>query len=472
MLAVAGTAHPTGYPLFTLFGHAWVVAWHALGASWAYAANAWTALGGAVAIALLHRLGVALLAPVRTLGRNARAALAAIPAAFLVFNPIWTYETTLAEVNAWHVAWALGTALCFIRIVRRDDPSTLLRSAALWGFVCGLGATHHATSVFVVGPLTVALLVVLASRRALRVSHAVAGLVCGCIPLLSYGFLLWRASHPAAVAWPWLRPGFGGLIEHVTGRMYQNRLGGFAPSPEQAGYLTFLVWPFLFPGLGLLGWNAFRARGLAERAIAWGLAVSALTATAYAFCYRVPDPSSYFLQPLAFGLAALAPTLGAGLAPRPRNGAKAAAWACGAIALLLWAPWINIGFERVRLFVQFDGLVRSMWQAIPFDRAFVFWTSDLYYKLEERKILDHEKPGIEILNAGALEEPEPRRRFIAAHGFDPIPPLLHGPGTTTEIELRVNALTPLPVIHFDAKTRSVQLLKKPAAAGDSTAAKR
>src|SRR5262249_56008529 len=52
VLATNGVAHPTGYPLFTILGHGFVRIAHALGASWAYAANAWSALGGGVAMAL------------------------------------------------------------------------------------------------------------------------------------------------------------------------------------------------------------------------------------------------------------------------------------------------------------------------------------------------------------------------------------------------------------------------------------
>jgi len=465
VLALAGAAHPSGYPLFTLLGHAWVVAWHALGASWAYAANAWTALGGAVAMALLHRLGVALLAPAPALGRLARAALAALPVAFLVFNPIWTYETTLAEVYAWHVAWALGTALCFVSTVRlasAPEARGLVGRAALWGLLCGIGAAHHLTSVFVVVPLTVALLVVLLARRALTLPLVAAGLVCGCVPLLSYGFILWRASHPAAVGWPWLRPGLDGLVEHVTGRQYANRFGRFTPSAEQTRFLAWYVWPFLFPGLALLAWFGVRARGLAERAIAWGLAGSAVVATAYAFSYGVPDPSSYFLQPLAFGLVALVPLLGASLASRSPARGNVAGWVAAAIAILLWGPWIGIGMGRAGLYVQFDRYVRSMWQAIPFERAFVFWTNDMHYKLDERQLLDHEKPGIVILNAGVLQGAEPRRRFTLAHGFDPVPPVIEGGDIEVQIEERVNALSPLPVIHFDPEKGTVRLLKKAA----------
>ncbi len=46
VLATNGVAHPTGYPLYTLLGHFFCVLVHGLGASWAFAANAWSAVGG------------------------------------------------------------------------------------------------------------------------------------------------------------------------------------------------------------------------------------------------------------------------------------------------------------------------------------------------------------------------------------------------------------------------------------------
>jgi hypothetical protein len=51
-----GVPHPTGYPLWVLLGHAFVATLHRLGVSWDYAANAWSALGGSAAIALMFFL--------------------------------------------------------------------------------------------------------------------------------------------------------------------------------------------------------------------------------------------------------------------------------------------------------------------------------------------------------------------------------------------------------------------------------
>src|SRR5678816_1654196 len=61
VLATGGVAHPTGYPLYTLIGYVFVHALHAIGASWSYAANAWSAVGGALAIGFLHALSARLI---------------------------------------------------------------------------------------------------------------------------------------------------------------------------------------------------------------------------------------------------------------------------------------------------------------------------------------------------------------------------------------------------------------------------
>ena len=138
VLATLGAAHPTGYPLYTLAGHAFVRLAHALGASWPFAANAFSALGGAVAIGLLHALSSRLL---RSTGVSARgaAAVALLPAVAFAMNPVWTLETTLAEVYSWHVAWLMGVALFAHQAAERwrrpgrlRRPCGSRRSAACW----------------------------------------------------------------------------------------------------------------------------------------------------------------------------------------------------------------------------------------------------------------------------------------------------------------------------------------------------
>jgi hypothetical protein len=429
VLALLGVAHPTGYPLFTLLGHAWVTMVHALGATWAWAANSWTALGGAVAIYFLQRLALALLPPQR-----GRFALSLLPVLALALNPIWTYETTLAEVYAWHVAWALGTATLFVDLMRIEQPT--VGNAAWWGFVCGIGAAHHATSVFVVVPMSV--LLIGRNLKSLRVTHVLAACGAALVPLGSYGLLAWRAQTPGPAVWPMLRP--GGLLEHVTGQQYASRLGRFAPSAAQRNLLLWYVWPFLLPGLVCLVLVARRSRA------AIGIAVAAALGTVQAFSYGVPDPSSYFLFPMAFGLAA---------APAVLASRRGLARTLGVVFAVLSIPWFQTGLARANVMRQLDGLVTSMWRSIPYERAWIFWNDDMSYKLVERQALAGEKPGVVIVNAFVVTNPVPRGRFTQQYGFDPTG------GSPEVVEAEVNRKSELPVIHFDPERRSVRLLKKP-----------
>ena len=321
MLALGGVAHPTGYPLFTLAGHAWTVLVRALGTTWAYAANSWTALGGGVAMYALYRLGLALLRGGETRGLDARTAalVAAAPVAWFACNPNWTYETTLAEVYAWHLAWALTAATCFANWMREGegprgkDGARLAARAATWGLLCGIGAVHHATFVFVAAPLALDLVI------------------------------LARASHPGPGVWPTLRPGWDGMIEHVSGREYSRllKLGGFAPSVAQVGLLREYTWPFLAAGGACLVAALVTARRATQRWTIGTLLAAAALSTGFALSYEAPDPSSYFLVPTALGMAAFAPLIGAflGGARAVRLRALFAAAAVSLGAVVMWAPW-------------------------------------------------------------------------------------------------------------------------------------
>jgi hypothetical protein len=485
VLALNSVAHPTGYPLFVLLGHFFVRFVHALGATWAYAGNAWAALGGGVAIYCLHRLAAALPPAATRLGRRARFLLALLPVALFAFNPVWTYETTLAEVYSWHIAWVLGTSLYFVRLVRElssgqtQTARQLYGHAALWGLLCGVGGAHHATSIFVATPLSIAILVALTTQRRLRTGLVATVLAATCVPLLSYGIIPWRATHPAVYQWPTLAPGLAGLLAHMSGSVYQGMLGRFAPSPQQAGFLVAYVYPFLLPGLLLTLVNAVRSRAPGERVLQWGLAGSALLGTACAFNYGAADPSSYFLQPMTLGLVAITPLLGSlvtdGRAPRHL------ALTCAA---LLAVPWLRIGQQRAGLWVSFDRQIHQMWMAIPADSAIVFWTDDLHTKLFEYQFLRGEKPGLTVVHGLTLYQEPVRNAFIRRHGFDPVAGIRISPNpqdtpaaqeagyreAIDAAESNVNQLTRLPVIHFDPNPArpSLRLLLKPGADSSAT----
>lgn len=475
-LATGGVCHPTGYPLYTLFGHVFVKAVHALGANWAYAANAWSALGGALAVALLHRLALGLAGPGRAAVR-----LALLPPLLFALNPLWTFETTLAETGAWHVAWVAGALLLCHRLLKAladGNPVTPppVRAAFWWGVACGVGLAHHATALLFAAPLTV----VLAWRVRARTSplRLLAPVLAGeILPLLSYGHVAWHAFHPARVQWPLLAPDWKSVLDHLTAAQYRVYFGSFHPSPGQAALLLRYAYPFVALSAFALVIAVRAARHRADRdtliAMGAGLAVQC----AVIFSYGVPDPSSYFLPVLGVGLVATAPAvarLWGGVAGRGRPAVAGALVLVVAIAALN-LPWLRTDWQRRNAYVTYDRLLRGMWQSITLERGWVLWADDMVYRLQCWQLLDGEKPGLEVLNPATLTHDWPRREFARRHGFDPAAGLqLPAPGAAgrvvsgaaaadlaQQLARNLNALSDLPVVEFDPATPSVRLLRKP-----------
>lgn len=473
VLATLGVPHPTGYPLYTLLGHAFVRAVHATGAPWALAANAWSAVGGAVAIGLLHALATRLLA-----ASGVRSRLAPLtvlpPVAAFALNPVWTYEATLAEVNSWHLAWATGAALlAATQLARpgarpRDGAAgarSLVRDAALWGFVCGIGLAHHRTSVWLSAPLTLALL----ARLRPPAAAWLAALAGALLPLASYGGIVWRASHPAAVQWPTLVP--GGVWDFVSGAGYAHYLGRFAPSEIQGDRLVRGVFPWLAPALvAAIAWPF--ARGGAPLALRAALAAAVLAQAAYAFLYGVPDPSSYFLPPLALGLALMPAALAA--APLARRAAAPLVVTAAVLVAAAGREWPRIGAARAAVFGPFDTLTRSMWDSIPHERGFVIWEDDMWFRLVGYQLLEGRHPGLVVVNPIVFRHPLARGAFRARHGVDPLaglPPAAMAPGGKDEEldPLRAAVVENLgrtgePVMVFLPQVPSVRLLREGGAA--------
>lgn len=482
VLARAGVAHPSGYPLYTLLGHPFVVALHALGAGWAHAANAWSALGGGVAILLLHRLAT------RLAGRTAvpapAAALAALPVALFGLNPLWTYEASLAETGSWHVAWVAGASLLCLSLLERlergaMEPAAARRAALAWGLACGVGLAHHLTAVLLLVPLSVAL--ALAWRGAAR-SPSLVGLVglaaaAAVLPLASYGIIAWRAFDPGPAQWGALAPSWDSVWAHVTAAQYRSYFGSFAPSPGQSASLARFAYPLLVAGAAALAVAIATAGRGARRILLLAMAAACSLQALVVLLYGVPDPGSYFLPVMALSLTAAS---GALVLPAARGrGAALATLVVAGLAVAVPAvSWLRLGVERRALFERHEELLRRMWASVTVERGFVLWHSDVWHALRIWQELEGEKPDLVLANPAMLTHPWPRRQFTAAHGFDPlegVPPAMlraagGGAGGADAAELaaliaaNINNRSPLPVIIFDMTGPSVRMLQKDGAA--------
>uniref|UniRef100_A0A832I566 DUF2723 domain-containing protein n=1 Tax=Eiseniibacteriota bacterium TaxID=2212470 RepID=A0A832I566_UNCEI len=478
VLALDGIAHPTGYPLYTLFGHRFVAALHAAGVDQAYAANAWSALGGAVTLALLHALAARLLPRDAPLAPAERAALPLLPPALLLLNPGWTQVATVAEVHSWHVAWGLGLALAFARGLEGIGTGTPpgARFAAGWGLLCGAGLAHHATALLAIVPLTVAL----AGAARPSPGRAARGLAlaaaCAVPPLASYLLLRWKAAAGAPVQWSAFENTWAGLWAHATGAQYAGVFGRFAPEPLERALIERAVLPFLVPGMVGLAMAAARAPRGPRRVVFAGLLATALAQTAFAMLYGVDDPGAYFLPALAAGLASATPLCAppAGASPVARAGRRGAASALVVLVLALAPGWTHAALEARRQFIGFDAFLHDLWRRIPVGRGFVLWPHDLSHRLREYQLLRGERPALEIVNPWTFTHPAARRRFAERHGFDPLPavglaaedlrasgPLTPGARRFFEATARrINQRSELPVVVFEPEVSRVRVLPK------------
>ena len=427
VLATGGVLHPTGYPLYTLLGHAFVSLLHYFGAGFVFAANAWAACGGGVAMLLFHRLALRLLPARGDLSRRERFLLAALPAVVLGFNPVWMVECTVVEVHSWQMAWACGTALYFVGLIQALETAGArltrlpLRMAA-WGLLCGLGGAHHSTAIFFAGGMTLAVCWALIEAKRFRVWVPLAWLAAGVVPLLSYDYVAFKAFHPgSSEVWPMLEPNLRSILAHVLASAYRINLGHWAPDDVQAAWLWCYVYPFLLPGLALFAFQWWSARG-ARRRVVTGLLVAAVAQAIFARQYGVPDPDAYFLPGLA--VAALALVLpAAGLLTRLRRTrfgvTSATAGTVVALALFI-VPSVSMMAGRRRDLVRLDEYLHGIWQAIPYERAIVIWPVDGAARLREYQVIRGEKPGLDVVNTAILTNDAPRARFRRKYGFDPL----------------------------------------------------
>ncbi len=402
-----------------------------------------------------------------------------LPVLALALHPVWTQEATLAEVNSWHLAWVMVAALAALRLgetLARADRAgrPAAGAAAAWGLVVGLGAAHHATSVLVSLPLTLALLLLARRHRRIGPGAVVAGIAGLASGLSSVGYVAWRAHHPAAEQWPELEATAAGILAHLDGAQFRSFLGRFAPSAIQQTRLAQWVYPLLVPALAGAA-AAWRPPASGATAVRHAFGAAVVLQTGYAFLYGVSDPSPYFLTALALGLELAAEAL---CSWRPARHAAVAPALAVALAITM-APGLRAAQARAEAYAQLDDLVRRMWGAIPPGRAFVVWDDDMASRLRALQQLESSRADLVVIQPRHLSHPQPRKRFMREWGFDPVarwPDEARGEGAGTERGVRlavesivttINEGSSLPLYVFRPDVPSLRLIQKHA--GDSAA---
>lgn len=457
-LAFGGLPHPTGYPLYVMFGHAFVKLLSAMGASFVVAANAWSAVGAALALALFARLGLELIRATADDGARPLAPAlpfaALIPAALLALNPVWLIAATQAEVYSFWYAGIAAVALVSLIEVRRMHETPVdrspgkpaeardLRMAIAWGVLCGASLVHHLASVLLWGPLSF-LLAWTAWRtgRPLR-SLLVAFLGAAALPLLALGHIAYRAFHPAVYQWP-VDSNWAGVWQHLSGSVYSRFVGGgFAPFGLQLELIASGVMPFMLL-LPLVGLWALRVGSSTVRGWLLTLLVAVGILTMLVFRYGVPDPAAYFGPALMAGFLVVIPLVAAAA----RRGRGAAAMTVAIALVVTAASWAipRATAERARL-SRVDTRMRNAWNAVPFERGFVVFKDDHSARLEILRLLEGQRPELHVINPHMLTWTKNRDRFAQEFGFDPV--AIVRKDYVTELPTILGQGTGLPVIDF------------------------
>ncbi len=287
ILPTLGIAHPTGYPLYTIFGWLFV---HALPVGdAAYRANLFSAVGAAVAVAFLY------LASVELTGHRAASAVAA---AALALSPVFWSQATIAEVYGWQSGLTAIWLWLALRWGKGKDGS--LTPLAL---TTGVMLAHHRVTVLLFPALAYWLW---ANRK--RIGRSLGAAIAGLVPLLSYAYIPIR----------------GMTVTSLDGT-YRNTWSGFWHWVLASSYGTFLRQnPFhvhYTPGYFFDLWlRQFGPVGLAVGVLGivalwkkktWVFLVLALLANAaFATTYRVADVDVFFIPSFVL----FAPFVAAGLA--------------------------------------------------------------------------------------------------------------------------------------------------------------
>ncbi|MCC6905474.1 MAG: DUF2723 domain-containing protein [Anaerolineae bacterium] len=335
---VLGVAHPTGYPLYLLYGK--LLSLIPFGPV-ALRVNLTSVIAATTAVSLLFLL----------LTRVLR--VAALPAGLVsvafAFSPTLWSQAVIAEVYAFNLAFIMAILLCSLALVclQRKGDHDARRLVIGGALLVGLSLTNHLTTVLILPAVGLALLF---SRPQLRLRQWALAIGLGVLALLIYLYIPLR--------WPALHSGtpmpFADFIGWITGSRFSGalQLRAWLDDPQRWAILARQI-------LDQFGWGGI-ALGVAGLALLarnnWQAAVVTLTAFAaysfYGLNYLVPD-ISVFLIPLHL-LLALWIGYGAG---QITSGLKCAlpATVSGAATAMLFTVLALVGiWQVVRSAPEFD----------------------------------------------------------------------------------------------------------------------
>lgn len=359
VLPTFGIAHPTGYPLYTLFGGLWV---HSIPVgNWAWRTNLLSAVLAAATVAMLFVCARS----VTSRGRDGRGDGWAGLAAALAFGlgPTWWEQATVAEVYALHNLFLVAILVFALRPLP-PEPKAVNRRMTMLAALVGLGLAHHRTIVLVLPGLLVYFL--WTRPELLRPQRAWFAWVAALLaPLLLYLYIPLRAAQGVSDLNGSYVNTWAGFWDHVLAQRYTSffEMNELSRVYDALGWLMLWVRQTGWIGvlLSLLGVMALRNP---QERPAWVLILSVLVVNlVFAVNYRVGDPEVFGLP--VFICAAL--FAGGGLAWMRRSlPAQWRSWVLfGVVVLLLLGPGRGAPVNRSQDWAVHDYAVDMAKVAFP-----------------------------------------------------------------------------------------------------------
>ncbi|MGC8841214.1 MAG: protein O-mannosyl-transferase family [Candidatus Sumerlaeaceae bacterium] len=231
---VLGIPHPTGYPLYMMLLHLWLLI--PLGEPMLMG-NLFSAVAAAISAGLTAIFVYRLFADAFPRWPHKALLLGGVTGALTTafLKMIWE-NATVAEVYALHMVFAVSFLLAAQSFAREQRPRTFLW-ATLW---FGLGLAHHRLSFAFVAPLAIMAAWGMHKWRtslAARTFLLAAGIIAA--TLLSYLYIPLRAAAHPPINWGYCVT-WENFWKHVSGSVYiGQRFMRLAPG------LPIMIWPWL-----------------------------------------------------------------------------------------------------------------------------------------------------------------------------------------------------------------------------------
>lgn len=304
--ATLGIAHPTGYPLFTIIGHVWLMLpWSSAIDGLNILAGLWTAVAVGMVVAIVcELLPLVYAAPSKKsnaaplLSKPTISTLLIADACALLFAfsaTVWAQGTSI-EVYSLQLLLTTLALWCTLKSVTEGE--FVVRWTALASLCVGLMIANHLSSVFIVPGLVAIWYAGVRGKR--PVTPLLPWLLAPALLAVAlYAYLPLRSAQLPAINWGMVHRSLENFLYHVKGTQFSVWLFSDSSGAADNVGLALKLWAasVLYIGIipvviGLI--TLFRR----AKGIAFGLLLLLLGNVIISVGYNIPDIDNYFLPML------------------------------------------------------------------------------------------------------------------------------------------------------------------------------